>query len=64
MEYFCPHNSSIEEWWVNAVHLMNLYSFADGFYGNIYKTLLCTVLLKLITDFAFLIFDELSWDPR
>ena len=36
MEYYSPHNSVIEEWWVNAVHLMKLYAVADSFNIDIY----------------------------
>ena len=35
--------------WVNAVHLMKLYAFADGFYVNIYITLQSKILsIKVI----------------
>ena len=37
--YYCTHNSVIEEWWVNVVHLMKLYAFADGFHVDIFVTL-------------------------
>ena len=36
---YCLHNSVIKKWWVNAVHLMKLNAFADGFHVNIYVTL-------------------------
>ena len=40
IELYCrQHKTVIEEWWVNAVHLMKLYTFADGFHVNIYITL-------------------------
>ena len=35
-----------EEWGVIAVHLMKLYSFADGFHVNIYITLQGKILCK------------------
>ena len=46
MECYCSHNSVIEEWGVNAVHLMKVYSFADGFHVNIYITLKGKILFK------------------
>ena len=33
MECYCPHDSVMEEWWVN---LMKLYAFSDGCHVNIY----------------------------
>ena len=33
------HNSVMEEWWLNAVHLIILYTFEDGFHVNIYTNL-------------------------
>ena len=43
MECYCSHTSVVEEWGVNAVHLMKLYAFADGFHVN---TLQGKILLK------------------
>ena len=40
MECCCPHNSVIEELWVNAVHLMKRYALADGSYVIIYFSLI------------------------
>ena len=39
LQCYCPLSSVIEELWVNAVHLVKLYAFADGFNINIYITL-------------------------
>ena len=46
MEGYCPRNSVIEEWGVNAVHRMKLYANTDGFHVNIYITLQGNILFK------------------